>query len=129
MSTAPLPAIIHHPWFIADIPGWNNDGVTEGERFAEDRCLLETAVRNKEISQKLPLTISTLLRDSGKRFFFQAAFHATGIHRKFVEMHCERTEENIAAAKTQLDVALRLYPELRGVKGVEQVKERLGIIS
>ncbi|KAJ5109392.1 hypothetical protein N7456_006067 [Penicillium angulare] len=29
MSVAPLPAIIHHPWFIADIPGWNNQGVAE----------------------------------------------------------------------------------------------------
>jgi hypothetical protein len=128
MFTAPLPAIIYHPWFIADIPGWNNDGVAEGERFTEDRCFLETAVRKKEISQKLPLTVSTLLRDSGRRFFFQAAFHNKDIHHKFVEMHCELTEENIAAARTQLDVALRLYPEMRGMKGVEQVKERLSIV-
>ncbi|KAL5333103.1 hypothetical protein BJX70DRAFT_382029 [Aspergillus crustosus] len=75
MSVAPLPAIIHHPWFIADIPGWNNDGVSKGESFGVDRRYLANLIREKEISQHLPLTVSTLLSDSGKRLFFQSAFH------------------------------------------------------
>ncbi|KAJ5765722.1 hypothetical protein N7520_005281 [Penicillium odoratum] len=74
-SVAPLPAIIHHPWFMADIPGWNNDGVSDGENFLDDRLSLQDFVRRKEISQKLPLTVSTLLKDSGKRLYFQSAFH------------------------------------------------------
>jgi hypothetical protein len=40
MYVAPLPAAIHHPWFIADTPGWNNDGVRVGETFGEDRAYL-----------------------------------------------------------------------------------------
>ncbi|KAJ6066891.1 uncharacterized protein N7446_003928 [Penicillium canescens] len=56
MSVAPLPAIINHPWFIADIPGWNNDGVANGESFKEDRTYLENAIKKKELSRHLPLT-------------------------------------------------------------------------
>jgi hypothetical protein len=50
MSMAPLLAIIHHPWFIADITGWKNDGVVEGERFIEDRFYLEESIKTKELS-------------------------------------------------------------------------------
>lgn len=125
MSVAPLPAIIHHPWFIADIPGWNNDGVAEGESFAADRLYLEDSMKKKEISQRLPLTISTLLSNSGKRLFFQSAFHCKGIHEEFVRMHCALTEENIRAARSQLDTFLRLYPELGGEEGVQEVKNQL----
>lgn len=126
MSLAPLPAIIHHPWFIADIPGQNNDGVTEGESFAEDRLFLENAIKKKELSQHLPVKVSTLLRDSGQRFFFQSAFHFRGIHEKFVKMHCVWTEENMQAAKLQLDTVLNLYQELEGMQGTQRAKEVLG---
>lgn len=126
MSPAPLPAIIHHPWFIADIPGWNNDGVTEKASFAEDRLFLENAIKKKELSQHLPAKVSTLLRDSGQRFFFQSAFHFKGIHEKFVKMHCAWTEENIQAAKLQLDTVLNLYPELEGTQGTQKAKDVLG---
>jgi hypothetical protein len=40
MYISPLPAIIHHPWFVADISGWNNDGVPVGQTFGEDRAYL-----------------------------------------------------------------------------------------
>jgi hypothetical protein len=125
MSVAPLPAVIHHPWFIADIPGWNNDGVAEGESFATDRLYLENSIRKKEISQHLPPTVSTLLSDSGKRLFFQSAFHFKDIHEKFVRMHCPWTEKNIRAANSQLDAVLRLYPELGGEERVQEVKDLL----
>lgn len=126
MSLAPLPAIIHHPWFIADIPGWNNDGAPKGESFAEDRLFLEDAIRKKELSQHLPPKVSTLLRDSGQRLVFQSAFHFRGIHGKFVKMHCALTEENIQAAKLQLDAVLSLYPEWIGLQEVQRIKDLLG---
>lgn len=122
---APLPAIIHHPWFIADIPGWNNDGVAEGESFATNRLYLENSIKEKEISQGLPLTVSTLLSNSGKRLFFQSAFHFKGIHEEFVKMHCARTEKNIRAARSELDTVLRLRPELGGEEGVRQAQSLL----
>lgn len=125
MSVAPLPAIIHHPWFIADIPGWNNDGVAEGESFAVDRLYLEKSIRKKELSQHLSPTVSTLLSDSGKRLFFQSAFHFKDIHKEFVRMHCPWIEKNTRAAMSQLDIVLRLYPELRGEEGVQEVNDLL----
>ena len=126
MSIGPLPAIIHHPWFIADVPGWNNDGVVEGESFEEGRLYLENAIKKREISRYLPLTVSTLLSDSGKRLSFQSAFHFRGIYERFVKMHCPRTEENITAARSQLDTVLRLYPELGDKDDIQRLKSRLG---
>jgi hypothetical protein len=75
---APLPAIIHHPWFIADIPGWNNEGVAEGEEFSEDHLYLEDQIILKEVAKSLPPTVSTLLRDSGRRMFFSVSFPFQG---------------------------------------------------
>jgi hypothetical protein len=126
MSVAPLPAIIHHPWFIADIPGWNNDGVAEGESFTEDRLYLEDSIKKKELLQHLPLMVSTLLSDSGKRLFFQSAFHFKDVHESFVKTHCPWTEKNIRAAMSQLDTVLRLYPELGDTEDVQKVKNLLG---
>ncbi|KNG85966.1 hypothetical protein ANOM_006109 [Aspergillus nomiae NRRL 13137] len=125
ISLAPLPAVIHHPWFIADIPGWRNNGLAEGESFGDDRCFLENAIKAKETSQQLPDTVSTLLRDSGRRLFFQSAFYIKGIYEKFVKMHCTRIEENIKAATLQLDAVLSLYPEWSEVEGVHRIKGKL----
>ncbi|KAJ5684697.1 uncharacterized protein N7477_001042 [Penicillium maclennaniae] len=44
LSVAPLPALIHHPWFIAEIPGWHNEGAEFGVEFADDRQYLEDAI-------------------------------------------------------------------------------------
>lgn len=131
VSLAPLPAIIHHPWFIADIPGWYNERVAEGDSFAEDRLFLENALKSKEsereeLSQHLPVKASTLLCGSGKRLLFQSGVHYKGIHERFVEMHCARTGENLEAARLQLDAVLRLYPELVGMEQVQRVKDLLG---
>jgi hypothetical protein len=125
MSVAPLPAIIHHPWFIADIPGWNNDGAPERESLAMDRYYLEDSIRKREISQHLSPTVSKLLSDSGRRLFFQSAFHFKTIHEEFVRMHCPWTDENINTAMSQLDNVLRLHPELGDEKGVQEVRDQL----
>lgn len=125
ISVAPLPAVIHHPWFIADIPGWHNEGVIEEESFTEDRFFLENAMKKKEISQHLSAKVSTLLRDSGKRLFFQFAFHFRDIHEMFVKIHCTWTEPNLKAAKSQLEAVLMLHPELEGMQEVQRVKDLL----
>lgn len=107
---------------------WGNASnylITERETFAEDRLFLENSTKKKELSQNLPVKVSRLLRDSGQRLIFQSAFHFKGIHQKFVEMHCPRTEENIQAARLQLDTVLNLYPELEGMQGVHRVKDIL----
>ncbi|KAE8133901.1 hypothetical protein BDV38DRAFT_286377 [Aspergillus pseudotamarii] len=125
MSVAPLPAAIHHRWFIADISGWSNDGVAERENFEDDRRYFEKAIKHKEISRQLLATVSTLLCDSGSRLFFQSVFHFNGIHEKFVKIHCARTEENIEAANSHLNVVLFLYPELEETESVRRFKNML----
>ena len=127
VSFAPLPAIVHHPWFIADIPGWNNEGITEGESFREDRLYLENTIKKMETSQHLPSKVSTLLYGSKERLFFQSAFHFKGIYKQFVKLHCPRTEENLIAAKLQLDMVLAIYPEWETMQGVKGVKDMLTV--
>ncbi|CAG8887071.1 unnamed protein product [Penicillium egyptiacum] len=122
---APLPAIMHHPWFIADVPGWNNDGVSVGETFGGDRDYLEAAIHRLERLRDLPHTVSTLLRGSGERRFFQSAFHFQGIHEKCVEANCHWIERHLKAASSELDTVLDLYPELGEEDGEQRVKRWL----
>ena len=120
---APLPVIIHHPWFIADIPGWNDDSVLAEKTFSEDRAFLEAAIEKLEHVRDLPHTVSTLLINSGERLFFQSAFHFQRIHERFVEANCPWTERHIKAARSELDTVLDLYPEL-GEKDAAQRSKR-----
>lgn len=131
---APLPAVIHHLWLLANVPGWNNTGVTSHEDFAEDRAYLEDEIANREKSRKLPPTVSRLLRNSGARLFFQSAFHFKGIHERFVATHCQRTQKSLEAAEMQLDVVMQTHPDLKqaalelmvgmSVSNCEKVMER-----
>ncbi|KAJ6780909.1 hypothetical protein PWT90_03984 [Aphanocladium album] len=123
----PLPAVIHHPWFLADIPGWNNHAATRSDNFLSDRFYLENAIELREKATIAPPTVSTLFRNSGSRFFFQSAFHLKGIHEKFVEMHCKRTEKNMEAAALQLDIVMEMYPDLRQ-PGKELKKEMASVL-
>jgi hypothetical protein len=43
-----MPVVVQFPWFLADIPGWHNDGTIAGDDFEEDRCYLVRAFQNKE---------------------------------------------------------------------------------
>jgi hypothetical protein len=122
MYVAPLPAAIHHPWFIADTPGWNNDGVRVGETFGEDRAYLEAAIERLERLRGLPHTVSALLRGSGERLFFQSAFHFQGIHERFVEANCHWTERHLKSARSELDTVLHLYPDLGEKSGAQRVR-------
>lgn len=45
---APLPAMLNHSWFIADVPGRNNAGVSTRETFSEDRLYLGAAIERQE---------------------------------------------------------------------------------
>ncbi|KAJ6131133.1 hypothetical protein N7523_001593 [Penicillium sp. IBT 18751x] len=125
LSVAPFTAVIHHPWFIADIPGWHNEGAEFGVNFEGDRQYLEEAIRRREIQKNMETTISSLLRGSGKRFLFQSAFHVKDVHTQFVQTYCQITEANKAVIREQLDIVLGLYPELAGKVGVTAVRDLL----
>lgn len=57
--------------------------------------------------------------------FFQAAISMPGIHEQFVEMHCARTDANMAIAKTQLQAVLAIYPDWEDEKGVQRIRQML----
>lgn len=73
-----------------------------------------------ELNEGIDRVISQLLAGSRDRFFFQSSFHFKGIHEAFVEMHCHKTRKNVLAAKSQLDQALELYPELKSATGTQE---------
>lgn len=117
--------MIHHPWFIADVPGWKSDWVQEGQTFEEDRSYLERVIQAKEKERKLGSRVSRLLRGSKDRMFFQAAISMPGIHEHFVELHCARTDANMAIARNQLRIVLSLHPEWEEEKGVQRIREMM----
>ncbi|OAA80303.1 Protein kinase-like domain protein [Akanthomyces lecanii RCEF 1005] len=49
---APPPAVVHHPWFLADVPGWNNDGVSSHDRFTQDRAYLENKIAEEKTREE-----------------------------------------------------------------------------
>ncbi|KAJ5976356.1 hypothetical protein N7481_010063 [Penicillium waksmanii] len=121
----PLPSVIHHPWFMADIPGWKNDWVQEGQNFEQDREYLEGVMRKKEEERKLDSTVSTLLHGSKDRMFFQAAISMPGIHEQFVETHCARTDGNMAIANQQLQAVLTIHPGWEKQPGVQRIRQMM----
>lgn len=108
---------------MADIPGWRNDWVQDGQNFKQDREYLEGVIRNKERERKLDNTISTLLHGSKDRMFFQAAISMPGIHEQFVEMHCARTDANLAIAIQQLQAVLAFHPDWEKQPGVQRIRQ------
>ena len=63
-------------------------------KFTEDRHFLEDSIRRREIEKNMQPTISSLLSESGKRFFFQSACQFRDIQMRFVQMYCQLTEDN-----------------------------------
>jgi hypothetical protein len=52
---------VRHPWFVADIPGWNNAGTTALDSFVEDRLFLKAVIREIEIKNGVEPVTSQLL--------------------------------------------------------------------
>lgn len=101
MVLSPLPAVIYHPWFIADISGWHNNGVTEDENFLTIVFISKIQSETKSLHRN-PLLQFQTLRNSGKILVFQSAFHFKDIYEKFVKAHCLLVQTEA----TQLDAAL-----------------------
>ncbi|THY80950.1 hypothetical protein D6C93_09723, partial [Aureobasidium pullulans] len=78
---APLPAVVQYPWFIADVPGWHNDGVELGETFEHNRDYLVTMLKVKEEATRKIDTVSILLGQASERQRFQSAISYRDIHK------------------------------------------------
>lgn len=110
---------------MADVPGWKNDWIQEGENFEQDRIYLESAVKDCERKRGMEHTLSMLLRGSKERMFFQGAITMPGIHEHFVELHCARTDDNMAVAGRQLEAVLSIHPEWENQPGVQRIRQMM----
>lgn len=123
-----MPAVVQFPWFVADIPGWNNDGVQVGETFERDRDYLVSMVEERERRRGSSSIISTILQSARTRQYFQAALHTKGVHLQYVKEHCYRTSANLDAALCELEKFVVANPEFEGSPGIEETMRSLQIL-
>ncbi|KAB8356541.1 hypothetical protein FH972_024124 [Carpinus fangiana] len=126
---APLAGVVQYPWFLADIPGWHNDGVGDDETFESDRFFLEQAIRRQAPSNTFALQIADLLRTSKERHFFQSAFHIVAVHKEFVSRYCARSPANLIAARNSLKEFLQSDDSLAQLPQVHRIQEYLSSVE
>ncbi|THX71698.1 hypothetical protein D6D04_09407 [Aureobasidium pullulans] len=118
---APLPAVIQYPWFIADVPGWHNDGVELGETFEHNRDYLVKMLKVKEEATRKIDTVSTLLAQASERQRFQSAISYRDIHREYVVSDLVFLEAKSQDIRPQLEAFLMKHPELTESSTVKQI--------
>ncbi|KAK2601559.1 hypothetical protein QQS21_004877 [Conoideocrella luteorostrata] len=122
----PMPAAVHHPLFIADIPGWSND-IPEGMTFQEDRAYLEVMLHKlaTERRDSNGLWIADLLKTSCERQFFELSLRNKRINICYIDMRIENTMVDKAVVKEQLDALLSISPKFRGHPDILKLYLRL----
>ncbi|KAG8627928.1 hypothetical protein KVT40_003801 [Elsinoe batatas] len=81
----PAGSAVHHPLFIADIPGWVNDGVDQGESFHDDRAYLENAIAVHGRQSPHADALRRLLETSHERQFFELSLRNKRINKEYVK--------------------------------------------
>ena len=98
----PADSAVQHPLFIADVPGWINDGVAEDETFEDDRLYLEKAIERLHQGQPVVAAkLRRLLETSRERQFFELALrnkriNAEYVKRRLPQIHVQQSELQIA---------------------------------
>lgn len=82
---APMPAVVEFPWFLADIPGWHNDGTIAGDDFEKDRRFLVQAIQDKEKLASADNILSDLLLGARERQQFQSAVNYRDVHLEYIK--------------------------------------------
>jgi hypothetical protein len=118
---APIPAVIQFPWFMADIPGWHNDGTIAGDDFEEERCFLTQALRSKEQSTFGNNFLSNLLVDARERQRFQSAINHRDVHLDYIKSDKRFQEAKLKDLRPTLEVFLVKHPQFQQwVSGFQQ---------
>lgn len=136
-SFVPAPAAIHHPLFIANIPGFYT-GVPETMDFAPDRAYLEAAIRklSSSSSSSSPSSserdsanhIADLLASSFERQFFEMALRNRRINDEYVRLRLlgeKNGEVDKKALRDELEEFLVRNGDLRGHVAVVELERRL----
>lgn len=124
-QVVPLPATVQQPDFIADIPGYINEGVEEGMNFEEDRNFLEREVRKLAARSTMPgaRRIAELLETSYQRQFLEMSLRNRKINAEWALKANEFSETKVALA--QLQAFLISNPFCRGKAAAEQLLNEL----
>lgn len=127
----PSPAAVQHPLFIADIPGWRNDGVIEGMTFEEDREYLEGAMRDIAARSDSPIAqqVVTLLATSFERQFFELSLRNKVINEEYVRQRLKNRKFDDNVVLRQLEDFLLSYEAMRGSPTVLDLLARFGSTS
>lgn len=128
-SFVPAPAAIHHPLFIANIPGFYT-GVPETMDFAPDRAYLEAAIRMLSSSSERDSAnhIADLLASSFERQFFEMALRNRRINEEYVRLRLlgeKNGEVDKKALRDELEEFLVRNGDLRGHVAVVELERRL----
>lgn len=128
-SFVPAPAAIHHPLFIANIPGFYT-GVPETMDFAPDRAYLEAAIRKLSSSSERDSAnhIADLLASSFERQFFEMALRNRRINDEYVRLRLlgeKNREVDKKALRDELEEFLVRNGDLRGHVAVVELERRL----
>lgn len=117
----PAASAIQYPLFIADIPGWHNDGIPPGMLFEEDRAYLEHAIKKLEGSDG---PIATLLETSYERQFFELSLHNSRINDEYVEQRLQGKMQKDAVLQ-QLEEFLSTHESMCRLSTVLDVRAQL----
>lgn len=137
-SFVPAPAAIHHPLFIANIPGFYT-GVPETMDFAPDRAYLEAAIRKLSSSSSYSSSSSSSERDSAnhiadllassfERQFFEMGLRNRRINDEYVRLRLlgeKNGEVDKKALRDELEEFLVRNGDLRGHVAVVELERRL----
>lgn len=133
-SFVPAPAAIHHPLFIANIPGFYT-GVSEDMNFAPDRAYLEAAIRKLSSSSSPSSSerdsanhIADLLASSFERQFFEMALRNRRINDEYVRLRLlggNPGEVDKKALRDELEEFLVRNGDLRGHVAIVELERRL----
>lgn len=114
--------MVQYPWFIADVPGWHNDGVELGETFEHNRDYLVTMLKVKEEATRKIDTVSILLGQASERQKFQSAISYRDIHKEYVVSDPVFLEAKSEDIRPQLEAFLMKHPELKESSTVKQIE-------
>jgi hypothetical protein len=113
--------VVQFPWFLADVPGWHNDGVKVGETFAHNRDYLVKALEKREQSAERDSTLSTLLANARERQIFQSAITYKDIHGEFITTDKSFQVARDLGIRRELEAYLVEHPESRDTPEVKRI--------
>ncbi|KAK2765227.1 hypothetical protein FQN54_008926 [Arachnomyces sp. PD_36] len=81
--------------------------------FTHDKDYLVATLAEKEGKQNKEsgIPVANLVKNSTQRAFFEMSHNFPDVHTEFARRHCQRTKENIDAAKKELEIFLSRNPE------------------